>query len=128
MSTFANLLGCDLWQSRMGAGFFHLNSMLGIGSNVWQPCCHGIDGWADGFGYHEVAWTGACDSSEFVYDACLEVDGDADPTAAPHTPLLPVHIQFGNPGSLLYRDRLATPADRGNCAPLPGSRARRPVS
>jgi len=128
VSTFANAVGCDLWQSRMGAGFFHLNPMLGIGSAVWQPCCHGIDGWSDGFGYHEVAWTGACDSAEFVYDACLQVDGDADPTAAPHTALLPVHLQFGNPGDLLYRDRLTVPADRNNCAPQPGSRTRRAVS
>jgi hypothetical protein len=128
VSTFANALGCDLWQSRMGAGFFHLNPMLGIGSNTWQPCCHGIDGWSDGFGYHEVAWTGACDSNEFVYDACLKVDGDADPTSAPQTPLLPIHMKFGNPGDLLYRDRLTVPADRTNCAPQPASRARRPVS
>jgi hypothetical protein len=128
VSTFANAVGCDLWQSRMGSSTFHLNPMLGIGSSVWQPCCHGIDSWSDQFSYHEVAWTGACDSSEFVYDACLQVDGDADPTTAPHTALLPIHLQFGNPGDLLYRDRLATPADRPACAPQTGTRTRRPVS
>lgn len=128
VSTFANAVGCDLWQSRMGSGFFHLNPIRAIGGSVWEPACHGIDGWSDGFGYHEVAWTGACDSSERVYDACLEVDADADPTTAPQTPLLPINIQFGNPGDMLYRDRLTVPADRPNCSPLPGSRTRRSVS
>jgi len=128
VSTFSNILGCDLWQSRMGSGFFHLNPILGIGSNVWQPACHGIDGWADGFGYHEVAWTGACGSNDNVYDACLQVDGDADPTTAPHTALLPVNMRFGNPGDMQYRDRLTIPADLANCSPLSGTRTRRAVS
>lgn len=128
VSTFANAVGCDLWQARMGSGFFHLNPILGIGSSTWQPACHGIDGWSDGFGYHEVAWTGACDAADNVFDACLQVDGDADPTSAPHTALLPVDMRFGNPGDLQYRDRLAVPADRGNCSPLPGTRQRRAVS
>ena len=128
VSTFANALGCDLWQSRMGSAFFHLNPMLGIGSSVWEPACHGVDGWSDGFGYHEVAWTGACDGSENVYDACLQVDGDADPTSAPHTPLLPVNMRFGEPGDMNYRDRLTVPADRANCSPLTFTRTRRAVS
>ena len=112
----------------MGSAFFHLNPILGIGSSVWQPACHGIDGWADGFGYHEVAWTGACGSSDNVYDACLQVDGDADPTTAPHTALLPVNMRFGNPGDMQYRDRLTVPADLANCSPLPATRTRRAVS
>ena len=128
VSTFANILGCDLWQSRMsGASAFGLNPMLGIGSSTWEPCCHGEPGWSDAFGYHEVAWTGACTVTERVYDGCLQVDGDADPTVAPHTALLPVDIVFGNPGDLLYRDRLATPAGRPNCNPQPASRQRRAV-
>ena len=121
VSTFANALGCDLWQSRMGWGF-DLNALLGIGSSLWQPAC----GWS-GFSYHEVAWEGACTASEDVYDACLRVDGDGDPTSAPHVPLLPQDLRFGNPGDLLYRDRLATPAGRPNCNPQPGTRQRRTV-
>jgi hypothetical protein len=122
-STFANILGCDLWQSRMsGMISFALNEMLGIGSNVWQTCC--------GFGsfnYHEVAWEGACTANEDVFDACLQVDGDADPTTAPHTPLLPRDLRFGQPGDGVYRDRLATVAGRPNCNPQPGTRQRRTV-
>ena len=121
VSTFANALGCNLWQSRMGWGF-DLNEMLAIGSNVWQTAC----GWG-GFSYHEVAWEGACTANDDVYDACLRVDGDGDPTSAPHVPLLPQDLRFGNPGDLLYRDRLATPAGRLNCNPQPGTRQRRAV-
>lgn len=121
VSTFANALGCNLWQSRMGWGF-DLNAMLGIGSSVWQPAC----GWTS-FNYHEVAWEGNCLAGDDVYDACLQVDGDSDPTSAPHTPLLPQDLTFGNPGDLLYRDRLATVAGRPNCNPQPGTRQRRKV-
>lgn len=128
VSTFANALGADLWQSRMEeppgspVWSFGLNPMLGIGSNVWQPCC----GWS-GFNYHEVAWKDACTADDEVYDACLQVDGDADPTAPPHTALLPVDLKFGAAGAGLYRDRLATPAGRPYCEPNPGSRKRRSV-
>lgn len=118
VSTFANVLGCDLWQSRMGWGFA-LNPLLAIGSNVWQPAC----GWS-GFSYHEVPWKGACTATEEVYDACLQVDGDSDPTTAPHTPLLPVNMVFGTPGSGGYRDKLSP---SGSCDPQPTSRQRRSV-
>lgn len=128
VSTFANVLGCDLWQSRMGSGFFHLNPILAIGGSTWEPACHGVDGWSDGFGYHEVAWTGACDSNERIFDACLKVDNDADPTGPPQTPLLPINMRFGFPGDMDYRDRLTVPADRPNCEPRPFTRTRRPVS
>lgn len=121
VSTFANSLGCDLWQSRMGYGFA-LNEMLGIGSAVWQTCC----GWGS-FNYHEVAWEDACTAADDVFDACLEVDGDNDPITAPRVALLPQDLRFGNPGDLLYRDRLATPAGRPNCNPQPGTRQRRVV-
>jgi hypothetical protein len=121
VATFANALGCDLWQSRMGWGF-GLNPLLGIGASVWQPAC----GWS-GFSYHEVAWTGACDVNDRVFDACLQVDADADPTSAPHWPELPCDMRFGDPGDGDYRDRLATPAGAPNCDPQPATRQRRAV-
>jgi hypothetical protein len=122
VSTCANLVGADLWQSRMGWGF-SLNPLLAIGSNVWQTAC----GWG-GFSYHEVAWKGACTENEHIYDACLQVDGDADPTSAPHTPLLPIDMRFGNPGDGDYRDRLCPSAGGASCAPQPATRQRRPVA
>jgi hypothetical protein len=130
-STFANAIGCDLWQSRMyGAMSFGLNPMLGIGSGIWEPCClsHPSGIWSGSFSYHEVAWKGACGVDDEVFDACLKVDGDPNPTAAPHTALLPVNMRFGNPGDGDYRDRLATPAGRPNCNPQPASRVRRSVA
>ena len=105
----------------MGWGFA-LNEILAIGSSVWQTAC----GWS-GFSYHEVAWKGACTANEEVFDGCLEVDGDVDPTTPPHIPLLPINLRFGNPGDGQYRDRLATPAGRPNCAPQPATRQRRTV-
>ena len=121
-STFANILGCDLWQSRMEANFA-LNEILAIGSNVWQTAC----GWG-GFSYHEVAWKNQCMESDGVFDACLQVDGDANPIGgAPHMPLLPKNMVFGATGAGLYRDRLCTVAGRPNCNPAPQTKKRRPV-
>jgi hypothetical protein len=121
VSTFANALGCNLSQSQMGYGF-NLNELLAIGSSVWETAC----GWI-GFNYHEVAWTGGGTSADRVFDACLQVDGDADPTTPPHTPLLPVNMVFGTPGSGDYRDRLATPGSRPACEPQPTTLIRRTV-
>jgi hypothetical protein len=124
VSTFANILGCQLWQSRMYTDFqlFALNPIRAIGIDQWQPAC----GWP-GFGMHEVAWEGNCTSDEEVYDACLEVDGGADPTRPPFIPLLPANMRFGRPGDGLYRDRLAAPRDNGRekCEPRPETRQRR---
>lgn len=121
VSTFANILGCDLWQSQMGNDFA-VNPILAIGSSAWQPACT----WG-GFRYHEVAWKGGCTVNDEVFDACLLVDGDADPTTPPQTPLLPANLRFGNSGSGLYRDRLAAPAGRANCQPQPNTRQRRQI-
>src|SRR6266851_4168247 len=108
----SSLLASSSSSSTPGGGGpgFALNDLLGIGSSVWQPAC----GWA-AFNYHEVAWEAACTANDDVYDACLQVDGDGDPTTAPHVPLLAQDLRFGDPGDLVYRDRLATPAGRPNC-------------
>jgi len=127
-STFANVLGCDLWQSRMSpsSGWsFGLNDILAIGSSTWFPGCPNWSGHS--FSYHEVAWKGACTDTDEIFDACLQVDGDPDPTAPPHTALLPTNMRFGTPGSGDYRDRLSTPAGRPDCTPQPTTRQRRSV-
>lgn len=122
VSTFANALGCDLWQSRMGVGVvFPVNAIRTIGgTGGWTVPCS----WP-GFSMHEVAWEGACTASEEIFDACLEVDDTIDPTRPPHRPLLPANLRFGLAGERLYRDRLATPAGRALCEPQPDSRQRR---
>ena len=123
VSTFANLLGADLWQSKMGlvGPGFRLNPILAIGAQNWSTVF-------GGFGFHEVAWSGACTERDLVYDACLHVDRDTDPAQPPHTPGLPAGQLFGTPGSGHYRDRIAAPQDRDECAPQPALRVRRPVS
>jgi hypothetical protein len=122
VSTLANLLGCDLWQSRMASMFF-MNPIIAIGYNTWD-----VPFWG-GFGYHEVAWKGGCTQSDHLFDGCLKVDGDADPTTAPHTPLLPTNMLFGDCSAMNYRRRLCTPAEDGcaRCQPQPSARQRRPI-
>jgi hypothetical protein len=122
VSTFANVLGADLWQSKMGlvgAGF-QLNPILAIGRAQWSV------GWG-GFSFHEVAWSGACGAADAVFDACLHTDEDTDPTQAPHRPSLPANQVFGMPGSGHFRDQIAAPEARDLCVPQPALRIRRPV-
>ena len=123
VSTLANLVGCDLWQSRMESGF-QLNEMIAIGYNSWAVPFSGS------FNYHEVAWKGACTQNDNIFDGCLKVDGDADPTSAPHTPLLPTNMLFGDCSAINYRLRLCPPGANGcaQCVPNPGmTRKRRPI-
>jgi hypothetical protein len=128
VSTFANVLGCDLWQSRMGTLvppgiiFFGVNPIMSIGSNGFSLPC----GWP-GFTYHEVAWTNNCRADDEVYDACCQVNGTADPSRAPRIPLLAAGLRFGAAGDGQYRDRLASPAARAVCEPRPSTRVRRIV-
>lgn len=121
VSTFSNILGCNLWQSKMGWNF-SLNAGISIGSDVWQTACN----WG-GFSYHEVAWKGACDENEGVFDACLKVDGDDDPHSEPRTPVLPKNMKFGTCAEHEYRFRLTTPAGCPSCQPQPSTRTRRAV-
>lgn len=122
VSTCANILGCDLWQSRIEADFA-LNEILAIGSGVWQTACD----WGE-FTFHEAAWKNLCTEVDQLFDACLQVDADPDPTGgAPHFPMLPKNMVFGLNGEALYRDRLATVAGRPKCNPAPATRKRRPV-
>ncbi len=125
VSTFANVVGCDLWQSIMGKITvpFETNPIETIGSEAVQSPC----GWGLGFTFHEVAWTGACRSNDRVYDACLRVM--ADPAGGPGLPtlVLPTDMRFGLPGDGQYRDRLVAPSSRTDCPPQPSTRIRRAV-
>ncbi|HEY5748826.1 MAG TPA: hypothetical protein VIU12_22305 [Chryseolinea sp.] len=125
VSSFANLIGCDLWQSRMGGFYFQLNNIRGIGSSVWTTACNN---WG-GFSYHEVAWKGNCTEQDQIFDGCLQVDGDSDPMTAPHTPLLPTNMVFGDCTTMNYRLRLTpnTPAGCGSCNAQPSTRVRRVI-
>jgi hypothetical protein len=122
VSTFANLLGCDLWQSRMGSyqPAFLTNPILAIGTDrLGSPC-----GWGLGFTYHEVAWEGACTSDDDVYDACVRLLSERDGTSVAST-AVPAGIRFGAEGDGQYRDLLAAPTSRSVCIPRPQERKRR---
>jgi hypothetical protein len=125
VSTISNLLGCDLWQCRMG-WYFDLNPILAIGyppPNPWPQ-------WS-GFSYHEIPWKGACMQNDRMFDGCLMVDGDNDPTTAPHAWLLPTNMLFGDCTTMNYRLRLCPSGANGcdMCEPQPGTtRQRRPIS
>lgn len=125
VSTLSNLLGCDLWQCQMG-WHFDLNPILAIGyppSNPWPQ-------WG-GFSYHEIPWKGACMQNDRMFDGCLMVDGNNDPTTAPHAWMLPTNMLFGDCTTMNYRLRLCPPGANGcdKCQPQPGTtRQRRPIS
>ena len=119
VSTFANILGCDLWQSKMGivSPPFALNPIMGIGFDSFSIL-------GGSFTFHEVAWTGDCTEFDNIFDACLKTDADPDPVGVP-IPSLPANQLFGRIGSGGYRDQLAVPQDRDICVPQPGLRIRR---
>jgi hypothetical protein len=97
--------------------------MIAIGYNTWAIPFQGK------FSYHEVAWKGACTQNDRIFDGCLKVDGDADPTQSPHSPLLPTNMLFGDCSAMNYRLRLSPPGTGGcsSCQPQPAGRARRGV-
>jgi hypothetical protein len=97
VSTFANLVGCNLRQLDLGPVFFTTNLVKLIGFSQEDN----IE-----FIHHEVAWNGCVTEDGKVFDACLQVDGDAQPDAPPFEPLLPTNIRFGSPSDRDYRFRL----------------------
>jgi hypothetical protein len=139
-TTFSNLVGCDLHASKMGSAFgFDLTPFRGIGAAGF-----GCPGFGCHFSYHEVAWKGGHGNADPLFDACLRVDGDLNPWAAPYVEIFPVNIVFStNPGAPLplavpfnaqsYKERLCTndAGGIGSCNPIGpwpnSSNGRRPV-
>lgn len=123
VSTFANALGCSLWQARMFNPLlpFAINPVRLIGQPWFGPACG-----SGYFNYHEVAWDSWCSEADSVYDASLAVQAPA----WPHPPVLalvPTDLRFGWAGSGQYRDLLVAPGSRLVCQPQPSTRMRRPV-
>lgn len=118
VSTFTNILGCDLYQSEMGY-VFHTNRVKEIGA---------FDFANTGFPRHAVAWKFPCDADSALYDACLELDkrGSLGGIQAP-VPLLATNLPFGS-GSQREADYKFCllrnlPGDR--CEPKPKKKTRR---
>lgn len=118
VSTFANALGCELSQAKMGV-FFYINPHLRIGKQDWE----------DGqFDYHELAWKGDCEEDDEVFDACLILDGDDVPTIAPpRIPLLATNLRFGSHQDRTYRFRLAPDLSFHDTDPKPHTKQRRSI-
>ena len=124
--TFSNLVGSPIYASRMGRSF-NTNQYCAIGQPAWTP-----PNWGWAFSFHEVAWTGACDDSDFIFDACLQVNGNGDPSTPPRTPIPCANMLFsdGNAGPpYVYRESLAAPGANGydKCKAMPAARTRRGI-
>jgi len=108
VAIFSNALGCnlDLLKIESSEGSFLLNYIKPIGRS-WTNDPSTLPG-RQGFSYHYVAW------SE-VYDACLQVDADGDPTTTGCVGEQPHNMTFNaqTPGIPYddYRGLLADPSD-----------------
>ena len=131
VTSLGNLVGCSLWSSVMedtvGGLDFETRPYCAIGRTDWTP-----PRWGWGFSYHEVAWDGNANDSDRVFDACLNYDGDADPTSEPRTKEQPVDVAFsdGNPSApFVYRERLTPSGTNGydRCLSNPSTKIRLPV-
>ena len=108
ISTFANILGCELSQSGLGL-YFNTNPILLIGADDFAPT---------EFIYHAVAWKGDCKEEDKVFDGCLQIDEDVeepfDAVEAADLPFGAVGTDRGYRFSLIHR--------RPDVIPLPEHR------
>jgi hypothetical protein len=118
VSTFANALGCDLWQSRIDSNHIFTTNYIRL---IGEPSFDKVD-----FAFHEVAWKDECSFNNDLFDACLELDDDGKPTRPPETAVLAVKMIFGTSRTGGYRFRLAPPLP-DFCQPAPDKRQRRAI-
>ncbi len=119
VSTLANVLGAQLWQSRMGSYAlpFMTRPIRTIGGALWSsPCGLGL-----GFMFHEVAWNGLATEFDAVWDGSLLLNAELRPFAGT-VPLLAANLGFGVAYGGLYRTLVAQPQDQWICHPLPEER------
>jgi hypothetical protein len=116
VTTFANLLGCDLWEGR----FFNMVTRRFLPLNG-NPA---VDGdWVSwSWGYHEICWLNAIGQNQNIYDGCLQVDMDDNYSDAVHIPRNPIKMRFGMNGPDDYRFRLIQ-SGTGNLENIPRRRA-----
>jgi len=106
VTTFANLLGCNLYNVVFG-GYYDSDGRRGFGCNkvltlrsdndlnqTWDyPFSNGRSG---GFGYHEISMEGDYLYTSKIYDACLKVNRNVVSNGQDNnrSPLLPAHTPF----------------------------------
>jgi hypothetical protein len=118
LSSFANILGCNLTQSRIGFEFeTNRIQKIGLDSPVRQP-----------FKFHEVAWKFPPEGAPSVYDCCLRLDGDANPADDHFSPTLAINLPMGVPARSGYHFRLIAPTNGGEaCQESRKTRLRRKI-
>jgi len=115
VSTFSNLLGADLYQTRFGKlnkcfdrwigtyyeflSGFYCNKVKGIGNDDWRyPLGGDANATSGGFSYHEIAFSSAQLYTSKIYDACLKVNSNVikanKKSSIVESELLPKNIQF----------------------------------
>ena len=115
ISTFSNIVGCELWQSSMGETF-GTNRVVLIGAQAFGTTT---------FIHHAVAWKGQCLANDDVFDGCLQIDEDLK---EPFIAVQPANIPFGNDQQGYRFSVVRNPSD---CQPIPNNhdfgRRRRPL-
>lgn len=116
VTTFANLLGCDLWEGR----FFNMvtRKFLTLNGNP----ANNADWVSWSWGYHEICWLGAIGVNRPVYDGCLQLDMDDNYGDNVHVAQHPIKMNFGQNAPTDYRYRLIE-SGVGNLENIPRRRA-----
>lgn len=100
VTTFANLLGCDLVEGR----FFDMVTRRFLPLNGDPSNDADWASWT--WGYHEICWLGSIDQYGQVYDGCLQLDMDDNYADTVHIRHHPVKMRFGMTDPNDYRYRL----------------------
>lgn len=124
--SLSNLIGCELYSSRMGYDF-DTRPYTAIGRDSFAP-----PSWGWGFSYHEVAWSGGCHDGDHVYDACLRVDDTCSSNVSDRSETIPAGMMFsdGSPNApFAYRECLTPSTLNGyyRCISRPERRIRRGI-
>jgi hypothetical protein len=113
VTTFSNLLGCDLWEGR----FFNMvtKKFLTLNGDPAVPADWVSWSWS----YHEICWLHQIGQYERIYDGCLQVDMS---NTAVHIAKHPIKMRFGLNDPNDYRYRLIQ-SGTGNLENIPRRRA-----
>jgi hypothetical protein len=105
VTTLSNLLGCELWSCPIfdrdwesnPLSKIAINPIIAIGEADWGFPFLSSD-LGEAFKMHQIAMDGEATPHDSVFDACLMVDGDEEPTkVSPHRiPLLPTGLKFSS--------------------------------
>lgn len=104
VATLSNLLGCDLYEGRIGPlhkgndNFVETRSVLLIGGEPSETSDWQEREW----GYHEVAWWRTVSKNEYVYDGCLRLDLNEDDQNPGRFPHLATKMKFEEEGLKRY--------------------------